>query len=78
MNTTSTRIAGREPTPTRQAELRRREQATAAMVKAIESKIARLTAARADRIKALEKTRFALARAILAGPAAPARHDRHI
>ncbi len=55
--------------------LRQREVETARMVAAIESKMARLAAARVDRIRALEKTRSAIARAIMAGQCAPARHE---
>lgn len=53
--------------------LRQRERTTADMVEAIDAKIKRLAAARADRIKALQQTRSALARATLAAPDGPAR-----
>lgn len=56
------------------ADLLHREQATAAMVRSLDEKIARLTQARADRIQALNKIRSALAQAILAGHAVPERH----
>lgn len=57
------------------ADLARIEKTTAEQIFAIESKLARLTRARADRIKALTRTRSDLAAAILAGPVAPARHE---
>ncbi len=75
MSTTSPRMAGWEAAPTRQSDLRRRERTTAAMVAAIEGKIARLTVARDDRVRALQQIRSALARAILAGQGDPARHE---
>ena len=55
-------------------DLRHRERATSNMVDALDTKIARLTQARADRITALKKIRSALAQAILAGHATPERH----
>jgi hypothetical protein len=58
------------------ADLRHREQATAQMIRAIDTKIDRLTQARADRIHALTKIRSAIARAIMAGPCAPAPHEK--
>jgi len=58
------------------ADLRRREHATADMVRALDVKIDRLTQARADRIHALTKIRSAIARAIMAGPCAPAPHEK--
>ncbi len=77
--TPSSPLPARDRIPAMRAEvtdtLRIREQATAAMVRAIEGKIDRLAAARADRIKALQVTRSALARAILAGQGAPERHE---
>ena len=56
--------------------LREREQATAAMVGAIERKIDRLAAAHAERLQALQKIRSALARATLAGQGAPENDSR--
>lgn len=50
--------------------LRAREQATVAMLRQIDDKIARLRAARAERLAALQRIRSALARAAQAGPVA--------
>jgi hypothetical protein len=56
-------------------DLRRRERTTAAMVAAINEKIARLTAARDDRVKALQQIRSAISRAVLAGQGVPEDHE---
>lgn len=55
--------------------LRHREQATAAMDKAIEWKIDRLAAARTERLTALSRIRSELALVSGTTPAAPDRHD---
>lgn len=54
-------------------DLRHRDYLSAQVVRDLEDKIARMTQARADRITALHKIRSALAKAILAGNAAPER-----
>ena len=61
--------------PDKLGDLRQRENATARMVRAIGDKITRLAAAHADRIKALQHTRSALARATLAAQVEPACHE---
>ncbi len=53
------------------ATLRRRESATAAMIRQIDDKIARLGNARRNRADALRNIRCELARAQSAEPAAP-------
>jgi len=57
------------------AILRRRESATAAMLRQIDDKIARLGSARLVRLAALNRIRCELVRAIKAEPVAPDHHE---
>ena len=56
------------------ASLRRRELVTQEMIADIDSKIARLGAARHERLAALNRIRCEIVRALKAEPVAPARH----
>lgn len=58
------------------AVLRRRESATATMIREIDDKLSRLGSARRDRAAALKRIRCELARALIAEPAAPESHEQ--
>ena len=62
------------PGQTRAALLRRRESATATMIRQIDEKLTRLGSARRDRAAALHRIRCELARAT-AEPAAPEKYE---
>jgi len=62
--------------PDRPAVLRQREFATEAMIRQIDEKLTRLGTARRDRAAALNRIRCELARALIAGPAAPESHEQ--
>jgi len=62
--------------PDRLVILRRRESATAAMIRQIDDKLARLGSTRRDRAAALNRIRCELARDLTAEPAAPDRDER--
>jgi hypothetical protein len=64
------------PENARLVTLRRRESATAAMIRQIDEKLARLGSARCDRAAALNRIRCELVRARRAEPAAPEGHEQ--